>query len=1134
MKHPSLSSSLIFSLFVFVSALVSGLHPLRAGSRPLPLYGPAAVLESEAVPGVLGRADGWKQITTHFRVLTGGVLPDGAEAEIGIDVSTGNFIADLFYKIPETPNYKRWSVSLEPHRARLERYNRISVEVYPEMADRAALWIEAEGAPEWSAGTFPLKPRQWNRIWLSLAHLQPAGRMKIKALMFGGTAVGQLPGDPQWQRYYLRNLRFELVPPRAVQGWETSPAYVSVAQVGFAPWQVKTAVFSPELAADTFRLCAAASGKPVYQGTLRLLTAPHGRFKVADFSGVTETGRYYVEAAGVRSPVFPITPEPFAEAIGNYLHWLHCMRSGTATPAHPDCFQDDALREDTKEPVDLSGCWFDASDLRIYNSMAMTNIMRPLAVSAALLPPSPLRERVVAEALWGGDFFRKMWDAETGLPYTMLCVHMPREERYQELRKHYYKNNNYWTDNQPGTADDRIAHTPWRSVYLDGSLDNYLHHLGICAAGAALLNLPDGVRDPVQRQAMLAVTERHFARLRDAGRAAENRAVIAGVNLGSTPALALSLEIAVQLGLLTGKDEYWAQAAGLAGDLLGRQQLGVVEGDGGRLISGWFDLSPSYLSSLSRPVVPMTALLFYLEQASDVPAATALRIRAGARIYADLFVRPAYRLTAPYTLPVELAAGERPGALAAGRRWQSGEAVCAMPTFTPTTLGHESVAVTRLAAFLDDAGLHALGRELLLPHVGFNPSGWSFVAETGEDYKPDMMSTVLGHMRGMTTIGIQMKEGVPFYPQHYGQNEIYTQVTPYLQGMVEQHASGRFSGQLNRDGQPAGHCRLSFRGTGQKAAAMVQTSAQGGFAHVRLASGETYGVFVDGRQIDDVTVLSGGDRRLELDWAGAVRLTAVTVPARVVAGQSFLARVELVNYSAAVRTVALRGQAFAASPQSETQAVQLAPGRHWVEYPFMAGTVADAGPYVVLLQADGLGSVRSAAGVVFPVPAKPLPPGEALEINGAFADSSRQGGDVIPAGWRKIMGPGVVEAGQEAGAGVVKITAEKTVQLHSRQFAIVPGTRVTLRFAVRGVSQPVVPIAGIHLYDAKGGWLSAPASRSFAPETGVWKTYELSTDIPAASKEVPVATATVCVGINGSGTAEFKAVSVELHPPAQP
>lgn len=1127
MKRSYLSSSLIFSLFVFVSALVSGLHPLRAGSRPLPLYGPAAVLESEAVPGVLGRAEAWKEITTHFRVLTGGSLPDGAEAEIGIDVSTGNFIADLFYKIPETPNYKRWSVSLEPHQAKLERYNRISVEVYPEMADRASLWIEAVGAPEWSAGTFPLKARQWNRIWLSLGHLQPAGRTRIKALMFGGTAVGQLPGDPQWQRYYLRDLRFETVPPRAVQGWETSPAYVAVPQVGFAPWQAKTALFSPDLAADTFRLCTAANGKPVYQGELRTLTAPHGRFKVADFSAVAATGRYYVEAAGVRSPVFPITPEPFAEAIDNYLHWLHCMRSGTATPAHPDCFQDDALREDTKEPVDLSGCWFDASDLRIYNSMAMTNIMRPLALSAAWLPPSPLRQRVVTEALWGGDFFRKMWDAETGLPFTMLCVHMPREERYQELRKHYYKNNNYWTDNQPGTADDRIAHTPWRSVYLDGSLDNYLHHLGICAAGAALLNLPDGVRDPVQRRVMLAMTERHFARLRDAARTVENRAVIAGVNPGSTPALALSLEIAVQLGLLTGKDAYWAQAADLAAALLGRQQLGVIEGDGGRLLSGWFDRTPSYLSALSRPVVPITALLFYLEKASAVPAATALRIRAAARIYADLFVRPAYRLTAPYTLPVELAAASRPGALPAGKQWQSGEAVYAMPTFTPTTLGHESVAVTRLAAFLADPDLFALGRELLLPHLGYNPSGWSFVAETGEDYKPDMMSTVLGHMRGMTTIGIQMKEGVPFYPQHYGQNEIYTQVTPFLQGMVEQHASGRFSGQLRRNGAAPGRCRLSFRGAENQEVAMVRTLPQGDFPHVRLQSGQTYGIFADGRQIDEVAVFSGGDRRLELDWGGAVRLTAVATPARVLAGQTFLARVELANYGAEARTLVLRGQGFAAAPQNETLTVQLAPGRQWVEYPFLAGETTSASPYVVMMDVDGQISGRSAAGVVLPLPPAPLPPRKTLDINGAFADPARLGDDLIPAGWRKIMGPAMVEVGQEAESGVVKITAEKTVQLHCRPFAVVPGTRVVLRFAVRAVSQSVVPIAGVHVYGADGRWLSAPASRSFAAETGTWKKYELSAEIPATSKDVPVTTATVCVGINGSGTAEFKMVSVE-------
>lgn len=1117
---------------VCILLVAGGCFPSRMEKTMLPSqFAPETQFASEQITGVLGDADTWKSITTHFRTRTDGQFPVAAEAEISFDVTTGNFISDLFYKIPEAPHYKRGSFRLDQHRNKLSDYNRISLLIYPDLPDRASIWVEAIGAPSWTAATFPLRPRQWNKVWLDLGHLEPEGRAKIRELMIGNTALGQLPGDQQWQSYYLKDLRFEKVPPRNIQGWETSAAYVSLSQIGYAPWdKEKIAVFSCENPAETFQVCDAKSGRILLEGKLTILDKPYGKFKIADFSAVSRTGLCYLQAGLVRSPVFPITPAPFAPALDNYLHWLHCMRSGCETPAHPDCFQDDGLREDTKEAVDLVGGWFDASDLRLYNSMSMSNILRPLAASEAFLKDDALAGKLCSEIRWGTDFLQKIWDSETDLPFTMLCVHMPREEKYKKLKKHYYKNNNYWSDNRKGTADDRIIHTPWKSVYLDGSLDNYLHHLGICAAGAEALNIETAIGTPAGRQQILERTERHFARMRDAKQTAENRRFVAGVNPDSTPALAMSLEIAVNLGRCTGNSDYWRQAAELAEKLLQRQQLDLLETNEAGMVSGFFDRIP-LLPGLSRPATPVAALLFYLQHAPESSENLKTRIHGALRIYADLFIRKAYRMYAPYTLPVQLGTTSGSGKMLLGKWVKTQQEIFVSPTFSPGTIGHESVALTMLAGFLQDAELYAYARAMLLPHLGFNPSSWSYVAETGQDYKPDMMSTTLGHMRGMTSIGVGMRQGVPFYPQHASSNEIYTQLTPYFQGMALQHASCRLRGKLLCGQQPAGLQKIVFRHPDLPEEIAVRSDRQGNYGPVELSAGLRYEIVVGNRGVDQVAVFSGGSASHDVDLDGAVLIQGIQVPEQVRRGLSFKATVELFNYAAVQRSIRLQVQGLRVDPVATEVPLDLAPGKQLVNLMFRVPEKAADAPYAVLLncngQSDNFG--KSACGVILST--SKLPAGELLEINGSFADPVQSGEDLLPAGWKKIMGPARIRTVVKDDVSEVEISSEKTVQLHSRLFAIKPGMIVKLKFEVLGGGGTGLPIAGIHVYDSAGRWLSAPASKSFEATRNNWRSYELIGEIPANIKGKTAAQSSVCIGINGSATALFRKVSVEVIRP---
>ncbi len=1094
-------------------------------------------MESKSQPGALSDPKAWTAITSQFAVHTE-ALSHEAEAELAFDVNTGEFISDLFYKIPTATHYKRGGFSLADFKEELGLYNRISVDIYPDMKDRASIWFEAVGAPRWTAATFPLKAGQWNRIWLNLGALSPKERQSIRQLMFGSTSIGRLPGDPQWKRYYLKNLRFENVLPRNISGWEISPAYVSLSQVGYRPWdKEKTALFSAQVNDDSFRLRELDSGKVCFQATLQNCASQLGDFKLADFSAFKKTGSYYIEAGTVRSPSFPISTEPFAPALENYLYWLSCMRSGCATPAHPDCFKDDALREDNKESIDLSGAWFDASDLRIYNSMLMSNILKPLADSEGLLRNSALNQPLSSEIDWGAEFFAKLWDRQSGFPYTMLCVHIPRDDVYAEIRKHYFKNNNYWTDNVKGTIDDRIAHTPWNSVFIDGSLDNYLHHLGICAAGTLVLSRPEHKFSAEQKQELLQLIENHFALLRDPAKATANRKFIAGVNLNSVAALAMSLEISLNLAALTGKEQYQLEADELCDKLLAKQRSDMILSPTQGYISAYFNGLPSYQPALSSPAAPVSALLSYLEKSQDTDEARQLRVHAALRLYANFFARKVFRLSSPYTLPARLRKDQAEGSIPCGHLVNSKDEVFASPTFSLSAIGHESTALTRLAAFLRDGELYAIAQAMLLPHLGFNPSSLSFVAETGQDYKKDMMSTTLGHMRGMTTIGIGMKKGIPQYPQHYSANEIYTQVTPYFEAMAWQQTQCELQGETqDATAQAAPHALLAFKHQEDEELTVFTQSDRDGKFSARLPAGGKYDVFLArktrGKLLSEKQIGSffagSGKCSQAFNIDGMLCLDAMSMSEKQQAGGNAEISFRIINYADAIQSSSLNLAAHNLSLPANSKALRLLPGINQIVYTVPISSEAKTGTFVIMASLqDSPELLNSVCGYISSDSQKQNLQFKAIDINGEFSGCSQHTDEQSPPGWRKIMGPGKVFCEVDAtGAASVRMLTEKTTQLHSKLVPVAAGDN--LKFSFRAIKLPGsgLVIAGIHLYDQQGQWLGVANSRSVDARAN-WTEFEISAVIPEKKRDKPVSQASVGVGVNGAGEAKFSKLLLE-------
>jgi endoglucanase len=207
--------------------------------------------------------------------------------------------------------------------------------------------------------------------------------------------------------------------------------------VGFRPGDIK--YFTAIKNLTGFSIIDALSGKPVYSGSLKGPVHDNDSGDdcfLGDFSGLTLTGKYYIETGAGRSCDFRIAGDIYNEALYKTMHGFYLQRCGIDIKdkdgfSHAACHLKGAdCHESTNldcEDVDVSGGWHDAGDYGKYsvNSGISTGTMLlmferykdrlipfltgiPDEQKSAKLPDT------LNEAKWNLDWMLKMQDEKTG------------------------------------------------------------------------------------------------------------------------------------------------------------------------------------------------------------------------------------------------------------------------------------------------------------------------------------------------------------------------------------------------------------------------------------------------------------------------------------------------------------------------------------------------------------------------------------------------------------------------------------------------------------------------------------------------------------------------------------------------
>ncbi len=280
----------------------------------------------------------------------------------------------------------------------------------------------------------------------------------IAVLAGAGAALGPPPlpaadAAPRWSVPVLRGVTVPGLP--AVSG------HIHVDQFGYLPDERKLAVLSDPRrgfnAGDHFvpgpvlEVRRAADGTVVFRGAPRLIDGGRtdggsgDRGWWFDFSGVRETGRYYLfdPKLGLRSHVFRIAPDVYADVLGAALRVFYYQREATAHVApwaeapwqdQPAFLQDRETRavgakNDPRTARDLSGGWMDAGDTNKYPPF-LSGVIHPLlyawsANPAVFTDALGIPESgnglpdLLDEVKWELDWLTKMQAADGGVYIKM-------------------------------------------------------------------------------------------------------------------------------------------------------------------------------------------------------------------------------------------------------------------------------------------------------------------------------------------------------------------------------------------------------------------------------------------------------------------------------------------------------------------------------------------------------------------------------------------------------------------------------------------------------------------------------------------------------------------------------------------
>jgi hypothetical protein len=216
----------------------------------------------------------------------------------------------------------------------------------------------------------------------------------------------------------------------------------------------------------------------LYRGELVRCETRWGSLWQGEFTDFRTPGSYQIETDKQISHPFAIREDIYDRILSGYLTFLRAQRCGCAVlGVHDACHCDDGVLDRDGSPWPVTGGWHDAGDFRKWLAFtqhhlhALATMLERAAdrLTAGGIDLSLLRE----EMAWGNRFFHGMVDGDGQVFEDVGGGRSPKGSALSYDRDWWFENHpgcygdasdNRWTDNQPGSGDERMVRTTYNPL----------------------------------------------------------------------------------------------------------------------------------------------------------------------------------------------------------------------------------------------------------------------------------------------------------------------------------------------------------------------------------------------------------------------------------------------------------------------------------------------------------------------------------------------------------------------------------------------------------------------------------------------------------------------------------------------
>lgn len=300
----------------------------------------------------------------------------------------------------------------------LDKYNRISIKVYPESVGHQNFYFHftLASSNESRLHAPSLTPNEWNEVVFELDNFN---KDEVKFLSITPFLMGCPIDALPMVNFYFKDLYAQSVEEDYVLGWDLDDR-IAYCHSGYLINKDKTAL-TQKYCGDEFSIIN-EDNKVIFKNKVVKINKDLGNFYILDFTELNDEGNYHLQYGEKQTDVFVISHQAFDSSTLKSLNFLRQLRCGyDISGVHNECHLGHYSKHPDGRVLPSHGGWHDAGDVSQFEICTAEMAHALLDLSKTYKNKDEyLYSEILNEAKWGLNWLLRTRFSDG---YRALAVH---------------------------------------------------------------------------------------------------------------------------------------------------------------------------------------------------------------------------------------------------------------------------------------------------------------------------------------------------------------------------------------------------------------------------------------------------------------------------------------------------------------------------------------------------------------------------------------------------------------------------------------------------------------------------------------------------------------------------------------